>query len=71
MQFTSILAGALTVVTCVLWTIPVSLVATLTKVEEIKKEIPFLREASERSNLPKTTPPPPICLPHPRPPRRS
>lgn len=51
LQATSILAGALTLVTCVLWTIPVAFIASLAKVQELKKDYKFLADAADAWSL--------------------
>ena len=50
-QITNLLSGALTAMTCVLWTIPVAAVAGFTKVESLKQEIPALCTAGEKFEL--------------------
>jgi len=51
LQFTSICAGFLTLITCVLWTIPVTFISTFTKVESLKEEFEFLRTISDNFSL--------------------
>lgn len=47
LQLSSILAGALTGLLIATWTIPMIFVASLTKVGELKKRLPFLETASD------------------------
>lgn len=50
-QVTTLAAGALTVLTCLVWTVPVGLVATFTKVESLKQRLGFLETASDNFPL--------------------
>eukprot|EP00961_Rhodomonas_salina_P155403 2092716-Rhodomonas_salina.1 len=51
LQIMSIFAGFLTVALCVFWTLPVSFIATLTKVESLKARVPFLETWSNNFSL--------------------
>ena len=46
-QLGSVASGALTFALCLLWTVPVAVVASFSRVESLKRNLPFLQSASE------------------------